>query len=222
MSKTYSGRFCTHCSKTVVDFTLLTDSEVLNIIKQNSGKLCGRLIPEQINRVMQLNNPANNSLFHKILAGLLLVGTSENAIAIGSQQIQQNNTLVVYDNETALTLTETKSEPTLDTLKNTVQGSVIDSNTKEPLMYASIRIEGTTAGTMTNPEGEFKLLIPDSLMTDKIHLVISSVGYPQKKIVLNKEDLAIKNHLILATERDLKGEIEIVTLKKKKWWQRKK
>lgn len=67
MTKTNMGKFCSHCSKTVIDFSHLTDNEVIQIIEQTSDKLCGRLTQEQLNRVMRLYQPTNNSRFYKIL-----------------------------------------------------------------------------------------------------------------------------------------------------------
>ena len=219
MTKTDIGKFCAHCSKTVVDFTQLTDNEVLQIIERNSGKLCGRLTQEQLNRVIQLHQPTNNSRLYKILAGLLFVGTSENLLATDNQKLQQDNVSIVVNN-TNIQSTEIKSEPTTDSLKNVVQGLVIDAKTKEPLPFASVLIKDTKTGTTTGLDGKFKLVIPDNFVTDKIYLVIAYVGYERTEIVINKNDLPITKDLVIVPgEQAFLGEVIIV--KKKKWWQRK-
>lgn len=49
MSPRQQGAFCGVCSKTVVDFTSLTDDEVKNYFLQNSGqKTCGRFRNDQL------------------------------------------------------------------------------------------------------------------------------------------------------------------------------
>lgn len=48
------GRFCHNCAKKVVDFTALTDAEIVSHFKQSNGNVCGRLKPEQLNRTMQV------------------------------------------------------------------------------------------------------------------------------------------------------------------------
>ncbi len=219
MTKTGIGKFCSHCSKTVIDFTQLTDNETLQIIEQNSGKLCGRLTQEQLNRAIQLYQPTNNSRIYKILAGLLLVGASENLLATDNQKFQQEIVSII-DNNKNIQPTETKSEPTTDSLKNVVQGLVIDAKTKEPLPFASVLIKDTKTGTTTDLDGRFKLVISDNLVTHKIYLVITYVGYEQTEIVINKNDLPMtKDHVIVPAEQAFLGEVIIV--KKKKWWQRK-
>jgi hypothetical protein len=220
MTKTDIGKFCSHCSKTVIDFTQLTDNEVLKIIELNSDKLCGRLTQEQLNRAMQLHQPTNNSRLYKILAGFLLVGASENLLAANNQKSQQEIVSIVNNNKIIQT-TEIKSELTKDSLKNVVQGLVIDAKTKEPISFASVLIKDKKIGTPTDIVGRFKLVIPDSLVTDRIYLIIASVGYERTEIVINGKDLPItQNFIITPEEQVLMGEVVIV--KKKKWWQRKK
>jgi hypothetical protein len=220
MTQTDIGKFCSHCSKPVIDFTQLTDNQVLQIIELNSGKLCGRLTRERLNRAIQLKQPTNNSRFYKILAGLLLVEASDNLSAKDYQKSQQEIVIVV-NNNTNIQTTEIKSEPIADSLKNVVQGLVIDAKTKEPLPFASVLIKDTKTRTTTDLDGRFKLVIPDSLLTDIIYLIVAYIGYELTEIVINKNDLPIIKDLVLVpAEQVLIGEIIIV--KKKKWWQRKK
>jgi hypothetical protein len=44
------GRFCSSCSKTVVDFSLMSDKEVLAYLGGAGGHTCGRFTPDQLNR----------------------------------------------------------------------------------------------------------------------------------------------------------------------------
>lgn len=221
MTRTDIGKFCHHCSKAVVDFTQLTDNEVLQIIEQNSGKLCGRLSQNQLNRVIQPYQPTKRTRLYKILAGLLFIGTSENIFASPIQELPQNIVSIVDNKNTNSQPTERKPEPTTDSLKNVVQGLVIDSKTKEPLQLASIFIKDTKTGTITDNDGKFELIIPDSLVSDKIYLVIACLGYQTTEIIINKNDLPTTKHFaIVPAEQALLG--EVIVVKKKKWWQRKK
>ncbi|MCF8424851.1 MAG: carboxypeptidase-like regulatory domain-containing protein [Bacteroidia bacterium] len=223
MTKTDFGKFCSNCSKTVVDFTQLTDNEVLQIVKQNSGKLCGRLTQDQLNRALELYKPTNTSRFHKILAGLLLVGTSENLPATDHQKLQNEIVTNIDNKKTNSEPLEIKSTPTTDSLKNIVKGMVVDSKTKEPLPFATIIIKGTKTGTTTDMNGKFKLFIPDSLLADKIYLIMNYVGYQMTEVEVNKNDLPLtKELLIVPAETAFLGLVEIEVVKKKKWWQRKK
>lgn len=53
MTPQQQGRFCQSCAKTVVDFTNMTDSEVLNYFAKASGNTCGRFMANQLQRPLQ-------------------------------------------------------------------------------------------------------------------------------------------------------------------------
>ncbi|MFH5885325.1 SusC/RagA family TonB-linked outer membrane protein [Halalkalibaculum sp. DA3122] len=69
--------------------------------------------------------------------------------------------------------------PTL--IAQTVTGEVTDSNSGEALPGVNIVVEGTTIGTTTNPEGEYKLDVPSLNDT----LVYSFVGYQTMEMPIN-------------------------------------
>lgn len=59
--------------------------------------------------------------------------------------------------------------------KVTVSGKVIDSQTQEPLVFATIGIKGQALGTITNLQGEFDFHIPAGLRNETF--VISMLGF---------------------------------------------
>ncbi|MDR2684011.1 MAG: SusC/RagA family TonB-linked outer membrane protein [Prevotellaceae bacterium] len=50
----------------------------------------------------------------------------------------------------------------------TVSGTVLDSETKEPVIGASITVVGTTSGTITDVDGKFELILPEGATNLKI------------------------------------------------------
>ncbi|MCX6221966.1 MAG: carboxypeptidase-like regulatory domain-containing protein [Bacteroidia bacterium] len=67
-----------------------------------------------------------------------------------------------------------------------ISGRVVEKDGKTPVFYASVIVEGTYIGTMTNHEGNFDLNIPYLLRNNNI--IISSVGYKQK--IISAKELA--------------------------------
>ncbi|HRO76319.1 MAG TPA: hypothetical protein PLP27_09250 [Crocinitomicaceae bacterium] len=189
MTKTEMGNFCAHCSKTVIDFSQRTDTEIIRIIEQNQGKLCGRLTREQLNRPIQAYHQTNYSRFYKILTGLLLFGASKNLFATNTHKAQQNIISTVDDN-TSVPLTPITSQPK-DSLKNRVQGTVIDIETKEPVDFATIRIKGTEIETTIDFRGRFELVIPDSLMAEQIYLTIIPISGEDTEFIVKKDELPV-------------------------------
>jgi hypothetical protein len=54
MTEANQGRFCNACSKVVVDFSMMSDKEILNHISKASSKICGRVSDDQLNRPIQM------------------------------------------------------------------------------------------------------------------------------------------------------------------------
>ena len=50
MSPVEQGRFCNSCNKQVVDFSAMTDKEILKVLSQQSGSTCGRFVSDQLNK----------------------------------------------------------------------------------------------------------------------------------------------------------------------------
>lgn len=67
-----------------------------------------------------------------------------------------------------------------------IKGKIVDSQTKEPLIGATVMIEGTTEGVAADLDGSFAL---KTSKTGKINLMIRSVGYKemQKSVTLPQE-----------------------------------
>lgn len=72
------------------------------------------------------------------------------------------------------------------------KGIVIDSNSKDPLVFADISVKGTNIRTVSNNEGEFVLKIPNELLNSVI--VISYLGYETQEISIR--DLESRNNKI--------------------------
>jgi hypothetical protein len=214
MKQDVNGKFCSHCSKTVIDFTKLTDNQVVQIIDQTSDKLCGRFTEHQLNRVLKSTQPSGNSYVYKILAGLLLFGLSKATVA--ADTITKTEIIPHEKNEN---LKPEYIEIQADSTKNIIQGFVFDSASRLPLDYASILIKGTRTGTLSEADGSFKLAVPDGLIkSDSLTLVITYVGYKTTELTFSMNQLPITTEvLITSRETTLIGDVIIV--RKKKWWQ---
>ena len=220
MTESETGKFCSHCSKTVTDLTALSDKDIIKIIEKTPGKLCGRLTRQQLNRqLLPIRQQSNASYFYKIFTGLLLLGITKNSFANDRHSKIELLSITESSNTSAQeTNTNEVETVTTDSLKNVIQGKLIDAETNEPISFASIVIKGTETRITTDNEGKFKLIIPDDLLTEKIILTIMFVGYQQMEIVINKSELPLTKQLImLRSSQVLLGDVCII--KEKKWWQ---
>ena len=87
-----------------------------------------------------------------------------------------------------------------------VRGMVIDAEDKEPLIGASVVIDGTDKGIATNVDGQFALKVPSDTS-----LVISSIGYYSKKVRVSSL-LSSDNNVIMLEKDAMTGLVEVVTV----------
>lgn len=51
MTPNEQGRFCLHCQKTVIDFSVMTDTEIIHFFQHRKEKVCGRFHTQQLAEV---------------------------------------------------------------------------------------------------------------------------------------------------------------------------
>lgn len=88
MTPDEKGRFCSVCSKTVRDFTVSSDQEVIKAFSHPEDDICGRFNASQLNRNLQYSSV--NSIFVKFAAGFML--TAGGLISVHGQQNDSTKT----------------------------------------------------------------------------------------------------------------------------------
>ncbi|THV58771.1 carboxypeptidase-like regulatory domain-containing protein [Flagellimonas alvinocaridis] len=66
---------------------------------------------------------------------------------------------------------------------NQYQGEVVDESTNNPLVFATLAVEGTNISTITNTEGGFLLKVPKNITDGNV--IVSFLGYKNKTIPLS-------------------------------------
>ena len=65
-----------------------------------------------------------------------------------------------------------------------IYGEVLDFNTKNPIQNVNIYIKDQTVGTVTDNDGFFNLSLND-LSSNNINLIIKTIGYEDKEILID-------------------------------------
>lgn len=89
MTPEEKGRFCSVCSKTVRDFTVASDQEIIEVFSHSSEDICGNFYKSQLNRNLQYSYL--NSLFTKFAVGFIL--TTGGFVSVNAQQNTVKDTL---------------------------------------------------------------------------------------------------------------------------------
>ena len=181
MTPVEKGRFCASCQKTVLDFTHLSDNEIIKVVTKNDN-LCARINGSQLNKNLIETKTKSNyfGYFATTVLAFLGLGT-ESVIAQEKPVVEQTD--FKYLNKVS------------DSVKKiTVSGRVTYDG--HPLPGAIIKIKGTKNSTNTDQNGKYtievnqgEILIFSFLsMIDKEVLVRNS---KKINVVLHQEEMLI-------------------------------
>ena len=180
MTPENKGRFCASCAKSVVDFSLMTDNEVLAYLSKNTGNLCGRFDAEQLQRPLletQLQPKKNWKYWLASLSALFLLTNKSTAQTNNSNKINASS-VVVPDKENIQL-----GEVFHIKQNKLLEGTVTDTMGK-PLVGASLTINELQISTITDSIGKF--LLHKANLPDTFTLIVSYVGYEKKEVFVNK------------------------------------
>jgi len=195
-------RYCLSCQKSVIDFTAMTDSELIQYFKKLNGSTCGRFTEGQLNRNMPFPKKPLPwvKYFFKVALPLFLL--SFKSSAQGQRATTPIEVMPVKPKGSII--------DTATTGRLLIKGIVSDE-AGLPLPGATIAIKGTPRGAVSDAQGSFIL----SDIGVPATLVVSSVGFQSKQVKIDsiQQGLEIKLKLTPA----LMGEVVVVgyTISKK-------
>lgn len=172
-------KFCGSCEKVVVDFTAMTDGEIVHFYKKNEGSLCGRFHPEQLNRKLYTTRRASSFMAWKAVAALaagMMMGTQvQGQKELPKIEVSEHSTMVLGGKVSSV---------------STITGKVIDES-GEPLIGAIVVLKDKAGevlkGTNTDFDGHYTL-IKDSRA---VSMEVNYVGFDDKVVT----DFKTRKHL---------------------------
>lgn len=187
MTPTEQGRFCNACSKEVVDFSMMTDSEVLNYFTRISHQnVCGRVLPSQLERHISYPQEIKKKMYwywNYIVMFFMFFGKAntikaqekiETPVALNTlKNNQADNEVIVVGGIKRVN-------------KQIINGKITDEK-NNPVPFASVIIKDSKTGVAADANGLF------SINTDKnAVLIISAAGYKTTTMAVNnKTKLAV-------------------------------
>jgi len=181
------GKFCDNCEKTVVDFSQMTDNELVRFFEKNDQQLCGRFRSDQLDKEIEL--PRVPTSFQKlksiaaIAAGLLAWNT-----APAQSILPQENISMVKRAKAAKGDKCQLRKLNKHFSKNKLSGIVKDQN-GEILIGVNILLEKNN-GTVTDIDGKFELEIPSDW--ESFEVTFSYIGFETQVIEFDKKDVLAK------------------------------
>jgi hypothetical protein len=181
MTPQEQGRFCSSCQKTVVDFTMMSDQEVLNYFLKADHNVCGRFADDQLNKELKITE--NKKRFSWAYVWNILVATFLAAKA-NAQITPILKKPVEPVKEISIKVGKVAHVPQANTGKPvTIKGNVVDESNNQPVIGASIRVKGTGGGCVTDASGKFKLKLQKKAA---VVLEFSAIGYETQTLDVDK------------------------------------
>lgn len=193
------GKFCMQCSKEVIDFTKLDKTEIIKVIEQSKGSICGRMSVSQLDRPIEIQSKKNRSKLYKALTAIFLIGSTGSVFALPLSSTTNNSN--ISKNE-AQVLTEFE----------------------EPIPDANILIKELNLQIVTDSDGYFSINLPKNFQHGFVTILISYPYFENYETKIYKTNLSVDRKFYLKEDDNYNEEVVltgIVVTKyvKKRWWQ---
>jgi len=173
MQPTEQGRFCTSCQKTVVDYTTLSDQELVRRLSQPMETTCGRFRNEQLNRPLALSKSGLSPLWRHWI-GLLTMSLFgwQTARAQLSQPNGLSRSNAVRPDYSVTTRPIRSATGSNATCIVTGRVMLMDSSGRlSPTPNADVVVGGLgqTWQAKTDTSGTFTLVVPTQLLVTELN-----------------------------------------------------
>lgn len=199
---TPEGGFCASCQKNVIDFSAMTESQLVAYFRDlptENQHLCGRFRNDQLQKDYRIEEwfPAfsvSDKMVHYEIP-ISQFRQSQNKISLPLIHHKK-----IIRNMTVALLTFAIIEQGCGQQKQ-LSGQVVDASDGSPLPGVSIVIKGTKKGVASDVNGKYQLSV-----NEQDTLVLSSVGF-ERKTLIAKSVSPIMNMQIQA---EMMGEVVVV------------
>jgi hypothetical protein len=148
------GKFCLSCQKTVVDFSRMTNDDIINYFEQNAGKsICGRIAKYQHDTPISNYRKVVTPWFNKYVAGFFMALGFYHPSNAQTAEIpfEQNNKGKIGIKPSS----KASNNPVV------IQGRVFDAQTKKVIKGAVITVDGTDIMAISDKNGNYTITIPE-------------------------------------------------------------
>ena len=216
MTAQQGGRFCENCQKKVIDFSALSDREIVRHFQNQTAPVCGRLSQYQLNRVLLPQPPKPRFGWLAAFLPLSLWGATAAAQSVNAPAFSQIEKPIVKKD------IPQKSEKVRKSSTCTVSGIIKNTFDDMPLQRGVVRTKDRKMIILTDDKGFFKIEIPKRKAT----LQFGAIGYvwqnrtfkhgnhPNIEIVLEQDTLTLLGEVCVVPYRTSRFQRAIHKLKR--------
>ena len=201
MTPVQQGRHCAMCQKTVIDFTLMSDGQILEVIKKANGRIpCGRYLPSQLDRPLIDNRPSSGPIGYiiKRIAAMVLM-------------VQSVTTSMAQQSKKHLVTVEQYEEYDKDAQgRIQVSGKLIDSLSKTPVPQMSVYIKQIDTTLFTDANGLFSFAMPADL--DTVTVLLNRKQFPDNTVHVALPGASLIPEMIVPVHKTKSGGEMVVAM----------
>lgn len=189
MTPTDQGRFCNACAKEVIDFSMMTDTEVLNYFTSlTHDKVCGRALPSQLERTISRPTDPKKRLFwywNYMVMFFMFFGKGNGVKAQGGikkitcmQTVTGADIDIIKSTNVNNALAGKIAGPAISRI---ITGKVVDVN-GNPVSFASIKVKNKPTDISADANGEYSIKANSNAI-----LVISGASFKEAEVVVGSQ-----------------------------------
>jgi hypothetical protein len=185
MTPQTQGRFCGSCAKTVIDFSAMTDAQLIHYftnLKQEN--VCGRMHPDQLDRSIELPAPPQKKwmLYWQYLLAMLLFFFAKMQPGRAQQTVPKTETQphkkpVQFEEHVILGGLRFNPEPLVTALPNKI---LIANEDGAAIPFASLSFLPSGINIAADSAGFINI----SRYAKNKTMIISAIGYEDKSVLL--------------------------------------
>ncbi|MBI3217980.1 MAG: carboxypeptidase-like regulatory domain-containing protein [Bacteroidetes bacterium] len=167
---TSQGGWCGSCKKEVVDFTAMSDQQIIDYFSKSTAHTCGRFQASQLKTYSTMAPVSVRPEWMFLKAGMLglflaLLPTPSSALPPITKIESSHHFMGLVD----ITSRQAWPQPVVH-----VTGKIISEEERLPMVGVNIALKGTTLGAVSNEKGEF---VFERELREGDVLVFSFIGY---------------------------------------------
>lgn len=210
MSQTESGKFCSHCSTVVIDFTQMTTTQLKAYFQNNTQPVCGRIDDFQL---FQLNHPPivheQKARFSFQIAVAAVVALLVSTKASAQQAISKPQAASHFNSKSN---TNAKTRENAANCTFLIKGVVKSLDDGLGLPGAHVKLLGTKLDTVTDTNGVFELRVQGAAQLE-VSLSISAIGYSSHQLKVKLAEDPTDLTISLVPDSSVLGKVVITAPK---------
>jgi hypothetical protein len=198
MSPNAKGRHCQSCAKTVVDFSIMTDAEIVSFFKNKPQNVCGRFAEKQLEKQYSIVTPSQSMSYARaaaLAAGLFVAGCQELPPQYSKENMEKVEplNLKIHDN--------------LRAVYGTVQDSI-----NHPLIGAEITSDNNHHKVFSDENGKFVIIVERNIPL--VSLTFNHSGFASRHINIDFLANPTEDNITIALESNYSFEVREAARKK--------